>query len=453
MSWNPHAGGWMVARTETGVEIYDTPDPNNDPGPIVVIEGVCGADFYGCSSYAGRDLPEPRVGQDWFSGADPYYGSIFSDIGHFVSKAAQTVAQPIAQVGKTVENLASDAVKVAGVPLHVAQGALNLITHNPVWDVAQGAISFVPLIGQAVSSGMAIAAQIGKGGSALDFALAAAKGALPGQPVSGYAFDVAVGLLLKGQRLDAKALELARSQVPGGELGKRAFDLAVSIILGKHVSVKDVVVNTAKEALPKIPSLQAAFESGVGLAKSKFASPSLVANVTNLIPAAARSAFQAGLATAKANQLNPQNLAALAKKMPATPVGKAMQNVVAKAAGTQIAKAQRQVAAAALGHATRLVMAMNRGDARAKAAFSALAARAKAGDRAALAAISIAQIASREFRKRNKIPTLHAGEMMIAGFSPKAFTSSLFHSLPTSGLATWAEPHVKGTHGTFLFRY
>lgn len=368
---------------------------------------------------------------------------------HDLGSAVSTVAHAVTH--NPVADLASKAISVVNIPLHIAQQALNVITHNPIWDAAQSVMSFVPLIGTAVSSGMSIAATIGKGGSMQDIALAAAKGALPGQPISGYAFDVAVGLLLHGKP-DAAALEFARNQVPGGEIGKHAFDLAVSIILGKHVNVADAAVKAAKSALPNVPIIHAAFEAGAGMGKA-VSSAASVQRVVNALPPQARNAFHAGLAAAKANQITPHNAAAVKASISAGPHGAAMQKAVSNALAVHTEAAKRTMAQIAYAAALKHVIALNQGHPHAKAGMAVIAQRAKQGDKAALASTAIISIASKELQKRGAVPpspaAVASGEaMMIAGFSFGAVKS-----LPDAGLATWIAPHVKGTHGNFLVRY
>lgn len=141
--------------------------------------------------------------------------ALFGSVGKFVKKAVSGAAKGVSSAAKTA-----------------AKGA-STVTKSPIWNIAQTGASFIPGVGQAVSSGMAAAAALGRGESAKDIALAAARGAVPGGPAAQAAFDVAVGAI-KGQRLDRAALAAVREQVPGGELGRAAFDAGVAMATGTN---------------------------------------------------------------------------------------------------------------------------------------------------------------------------------------------------------------------------
>src|SRR5262249_49510044 len=139
-------------------------------------------------------------------------------------------------VNNPIRTLADTSMKLGAMAYKLPQEALHLVTNNPVWNLVSTGVSFIPGIGQVIGAGMGALHAIGAGASLHDIALRAARQSLPGQPVSGIAFDIAVGILLKGQRPDAAALKVARDNVPGGAAGKAAFDVATSLILGKSHS-------------------------------------------------------------------------------------------------------------------------------------------------------------------------------------------------------------------------
>ncbi len=242
-----------------------------------------------------------------------------------VDKGVSSVVSPVA---KRVEYAARYASRTVGVPLQVAQKALNVVTNNPVWSVAQTGVSFIPGIGQAVSSGMAVASAVGRGVAAHDLALTAAKNALPGGPIAATAFDVAVGLI-KGGNVNAASLAAARNQIPGGALGRAGFDLAVSLLLGKSVSVKNVVVEQARSQLAKSPGLAAAFDAGAGLASGRGVPASVVERVRAQVPGGAlgHAAFDTAVVAARSHQMTPELWRSFQTKLARVPNGGALATI------------------------------------------------------------------------------------------------------------------------------
>lgn len=169
-------------------------------------------------------------------------------LGHSIGSTVSSAAQGVANVGKGVYSaIGSTPIgKLASAAWGLQRDVLHTLTDNPIWDIAQTGISFIPGIGQAVSAGMATAAAVGKGKALADIALAAAKGAVPGGPLIQAAFDIGVGLA-QGQPLGDLALNELRNQVPGGELGKAAFDAARAVASGQRLD--QVALNLAKEKL------------------------------------------------------------------------------------------------------------------------------------------------------------------------------------------------------------
>lgn len=126
--------------------------------------------------------------------------SIFGDVVDFASSAVSTVAHAASDVVQTVSPVASLMVEAVGV-----------VTKNPLWDVVKTGASFVPGIGTAVSSGMAIAAGIGSGESVGNIMLKAAREALPGGPIVKLGWDVGVGLA--GKALDSADVKTAEAEL------------------------------------------------------------------------------------------------------------------------------------------------------------------------------------------------------------------------------------------------
>lgn len=176
-------------------------------------------DATGCPSCDRYDLSEYDAG--WFgesiwSGVKDVVGGAFGMFKGLINAPLEMIKK-IPVVGKAVEKTEQ-----------LAQQGIKAVTNNPLWDVARTGVSFIPGVGTAVSAGMAGAAAIGRGESAQNIALAAAKGAIPGGPIVQAAFDVGIGLA-NGKRVDDVILAGVRSQVPGGALGAAAFDTAIAL--------------------------------------------------------------------------------------------------------------------------------------------------------------------------------------------------------------------------------
>jgi nucleoid-associated protein YgaU len=171
-----------------------------------------------------------------------------------------TIAKGVGAVGRGVEAVG-----------HAAQSAAHAVTDNPIWDIAQTGISFIPGVGTAVSAGMASAAAIGRGASLADVGLAAAKGSLPGGPITAAALDMAVGAI-QGHNLGDTALKTLRSQIPGGDLAKGAFDAGVAIMRNMTTSeVERIRANQTPAARQSFDSALAAHRNPQADAWAKLA--------------------------------------------------------------------------------------------------------------------------------------------------------------------------------------
>ena len=139
--------------------------------------------------------------------------------------ATKSLGEKIVDAGKSAVNTVSSTLQTVAKPL----------TNNIIWTAAQTAASFIPGVGTAVSTAMSVTAAVGRGESAANIALAAARGACPGGEIVQAAFDIGVGVA-KGERLDHAALIAARNQVQdmAGPMGAAAFDTAMALTAGQN---------------------------------------------------------------------------------------------------------------------------------------------------------------------------------------------------------------------------
>lgn len=184
------------------------------------------------------------------------------DTGWFGS----SIVKSVGKAAKGAFKVAKKGVNTVTSPVrHIAKA----VTGNPLWNIAQTGVSFIPGVGQGVSAGMAAASKIGRGASLADIGLAAARGAIPGGPAAQAAFDIAHGAL-RGHGLSASAMRALRAQVPGGAAGRGAFDAAVALQSGSLDARKalraglsvaeraafDAAVNARPRALTSFRSLR-----------------------------------------------------------------------------------------------------------------------------------------------------------------------------------------------------
>ena len=366
-------------------------------------------------------------------------GKAFSDVGKSVEKAATDVAH-------TVGTLANDAVKVAesvaNIPLTVVKQTFGAITNNPLWDIAQTGVSFIPGIGTAVSAGMATAAAIGRGAGLKDIALAAAKGALPGGPIAAAAFDIAAGVLLQGKSLDSVALDFVKSKLPGGPIAGVAFDVASAVILGKHASAQDIVLSAAKGALPKNGIVRAGFEAAAGLAKAKFATPAIIKKVEAALPPAARPSFQAGLVAGKIKQATPTTLKIVQAKVPPGPARVAVTKSIKMAATAQKVAAVHRDARTVLAHALTAQRRLGQNDPVWRRRLSDLQVRAKKGDRGATTQLAILDVAGKTLQGAKVQKAVASGELPLM----LTAEAGLIGDLLQQGYQLWVGPKAVPQH-------
>lgn len=117
--------------------------------------------------------------------------------------------------GSPIDEYGRPIAGVSGDPLGVALQAVGI------------ALPFVPGVGPAASAALAAAIAIGKGKSAKDVALDAARAAVPGGPAAQMAFDLGVAVA-SGQSVEASARDALLDEIPNGRAAYAAGRLAWS---------------------------------------------------------------------------------------------------------------------------------------------------------------------------------------------------------------------------------
>lgn len=312
-----------------------------------------------------------------------------------ISRAAKTVTRPLraavenvahAQVLRDVTEkvsrmalqgpLIAQATGLFHIPDTAIQSALKSVTNNPLWDMSRTGVSFIPGVGSAVSSGMAAAAAMGRGASAKDIALAAARGALPGGPLVQTAFDIGVGLA-QNKGLEESALNVAHNQI-GNLIGDRLGPVG-----------GQVAKQLAKQALSGDPSV--GFYQNVQVRRS-LGVPSL-----NAPPAALQtlqSALKAGfmLARTKGRKPNPSNLVAFKRTLPKTPAGAKIARIAEQ---TMANSHYRAKAVSAYKSALDVLQKLERRDGRAHAAMQKLIAEASKGHPKSRVTLAVLEVVRR----------------------------------------------------------
>jgi len=150
----------------------------------------------------------------------------------FLKSALKTLASPVTALGGLANDIAQGKNVLESLKSRTTEAispAMAVLKPlSPALNVAAGLASFVPGLGTLASSALSVAAALGRGASVGDLALEAARGALPGGPITKVAFDVAVGVA-KGESPTGIALAQIRNQIPGGDVGKAAFDAGLAV--------------------------------------------------------------------------------------------------------------------------------------------------------------------------------------------------------------------------------
>lgn len=183
--------------------------------PVDAIAGLlCGADWRAVDVHCG-ELARERAEQ-WLDHAESVCGSLFGDIGDFVSHAVSTASHVVSSVS------------------HVLQPVADI--GKQVLSAAQGVISLIPGVGTGISSAISAGLALLSGGSPLEIALRAAYGAIPIPPgirnLTDMVLDAVLALASTGDPAEA-AIAVARSRVPEG-LPRDVFDTLIHIIAHHH---------------------------------------------------------------------------------------------------------------------------------------------------------------------------------------------------------------------------
>ena len=205
-------------------------------------------------------------GTDQFGEDD--FGSIFGDIGHFVSNAAKTAGKEIGKVGHTIQKAggaidhAIQKVPVVGAPLHTVMGAAYHAVTLPVDVVVQSAIN-----GKRLDHVMLD--KIKQQGRDLKAVAPYARSVVSMVPGVGTGAAAAIGAglaLAEGQPIDKALVGAVISAVPGGPMAKAAAETAAAgISAAVHGEKLDVGSAAGKllNGLPIPPSAKTALATGI----------------------------------------------------------------------------------------------------------------------------------------------------------------------------------------------
>ncbi len=255
---------------------------------------------------AGTPMP-PQVSGDYT------VAGLFSGIAHAVSHAASGIAHAVTHN------------PITAAANSVVHTAVNTALHNPVANLAQRAISVVPVVGplansvaSLVQTPLAVADQLAQGGrldkvamNNLKSALANVKQIAPyaqivlsAVPGVGTGLNAAIGAglaLASGQNISDALVTGVRNMLPGGPLAAAAFDVAHAAMQGKPITT------AALNALPLAPAQKQALVQGISLAKDlasgKKVSQALIDTATHALPSNLQQAVQVGAALAHAKSL------------------------------------------------------------------------------------------------------------------------------------------------------
>ncbi len=344
----------------------------------------------------GWSLPNPiRAIEKLGEGAVKPLRKTVEDITH--AQVLRDVTHKVAQMALHNPVL-SQATGLFHMAEHQVQAALRTVTNNPLWDMARTGASFIPGVGSAVSSGMAAAAAVGRGESATNIVLAAARGALPGGPLVQSAWDIGVGLA-KNPHLDATALQIAQNQLAnliGDRLGAPAGAIARQAMSG--------------EGDPWV-----GFYQNVQVRRS-------LGGATLPVPASAlqtlQSSFKTGfmLARTKGRPPNPSNLLALKRSLPRTSAGEKIGRIASRA---MVHSHYRTKAVAAYQSALALVTKLERRDARAHRDLRQMMSQAAHGHPQSRVALAVLDVV----RRSKPLPRA------MAAAAPKAALPSAVHGM------------------------
>jgi hypothetical protein len=169
-------------------------------------------------------------------GKKPEKHGIISKIGHDIGKIP-VVGKAVAIAGEAVTAPVHIAVNVAkGERLdHVAIGALKgqLKIVKDTAPYAETVVSLVPGVGTGVDAAISAGAALAEGQNIATAAKDAIRGALPGGPIAGAAFDTALRVG-SGENVAKAALQSSRDALPPGP-AQAAFDTGIAVATGEKL--------------------------------------------------------------------------------------------------------------------------------------------------------------------------------------------------------------------------
>lgn len=254
-------------------------------------------------------------------------GGFFVDAGHAVV-SVYDLAKEIPGVSllvSPVEAVASFGGSIVNGDnvLDAAKGAYGALkdgvtdfASSPLSQVAVSYVANVPGFGTVAGAGLSALIAVAQGKSLTDVGLAAIKGALPGQPLSGQLFDAGLALA-KGENVLKTTLSFGLSQ--GGAYLSSAVSNYSTQILGQvtsgvalpkfelpggaslPVGLKDIVnlgataYNQLREKVPGDARAKSAFDLAVQLSAAS-PDPQIVENTRQSLQGDQKQAFELGMA-------------------------------------------------------------------------------------------------------------------------------------------------------------
>lgn len=317
----------------------------------------------------------------------------FSSISHAVSHV--THSSLLKKIGKAIKSVpvigpvATAVVSLETLPYsvglqlakggridRVALGSLHTAVRNAktIAPYAQAVVSFVPGVGQGLSGALGASLALANGQSITSAMVEATKGAMPGGPLAVAAFNVAHSLA-KGDGIDRIALNALPISDQAKTALTRGISLAKDLASGKRVDL--AIIDQATKSLP--PAILKAVQIGtaIGHAVAVQTKARKPGSSPVLLPPVSHEAV-AAFAIAK-------------NAIDAIDTGNAVHARV-----TQIANSSNPIARAAAHANLAAIQTAVAHKKVAQDAIARLAARAKAGDREALAAQRIFAIVLRQ---------------------------------------------------------
>jgi hypothetical protein len=235
----------------------------------------------------------------------PVVGSAFSAIADLTPDAA------LGNISSRV--LAGERIDKA----FLAAGKNQIRAIKEVAPYAQTVASFVPGVGTGVASAIAAGVALSEGRTITEAVLAATKGALPGGPIAGAAFDAATAIA-SGQTLDKVAINAVKGRLPPA--AQEALSVVEQVARGK--SLDRIAIGQLKKRLP--PQAKAIVGEAVKAARGKPLNVKDIALrvVQSALPPEGKKALDVGAAMATARNIQSANIRKAADKNTITKVAK-----------------------------------------------------------------------------------------------------------------------------------